>query len=102
MESSELQARWPNFSLDIAQRLDWFVGLREFLVKDGDKHKLLPTVDAIVKTYKEGALKWRPGYVTYWSHGKQLTGLRVFDWAEFLHWNFTHKGGEGFWVEGVR
>ena len=95
--------RWPGKSLEVGLRLDWFADLKKFLLEDeaGDECKVLSTIDAIVEAYKSGDLEWVPGYVTYWSYGKQLTELREFDWEEFLCWNTKYKGGEGFWVEGV-
>ncbi|KAJ6014319.1 hypothetical protein N7540_008910 [Penicillium herquei] len=96
-----LMAKWPSHSHAIAERLEFFDALRNFLVKDGDKNEVISTIEAIAQAYMWKKLDWVPGYVTYWSYGKQLTGLREFDWDEFLSWNFAYKGSKGFWVEGV-
>ncbi|KAJ5729667.1 uncharacterized protein N7483_004175 [Penicillium malachiteum] len=97
-----LMAKWPSHSHAIVERLDFFEALRNFLLKDGDKNEVISTIKAIAQAYLSKRLDWVPGYVTYWSYGKQLTGLREFDWGEFLYWNFEHKGSKGFWVEGLR
>ncbi|KAJ5728053.1 hypothetical protein N7493_004383 [Penicillium malachiteum] len=100
-QSSELLDKWPDHTYSVARRLDFFERLKAFLIKDGDPNQVISCINAIVKAYKSKKLQWVPGYVTYWTYGKQLTQLRAFDWEEFLIWNFKYKGVKGFWVEGV-
>lgn len=82
--------------------MEFLIGLKVHLLQKGDEDEMLHTLEAIIDDYKSKKLKCYPdGYVTYWSHGKQLTQARLFDWAEFLGWNGQHEGWKGFWVEGV-
>ena len=98
---SVIMAKWPGLSYSIATRLEFFKSLKRFLQEEGDKNKVLSNINAIMKAYKSGELEWQPGYVTYWSYGRQLTQPREFDWTEFIFWNFHNEGSKGFWVEGV-
>ncbi|KAJ5640842.1 hypothetical protein N7528_000467 [Penicillium herquei] len=97
-----LRAKWPNHSDAIAERFEFFDALKTFLHQDGDKNEVISTIDAIAQAYNSKTLDWVPGYVTYWSYGKQLTELREFNWEEFFYWNFNNEGSKGFWVEGLR
>ncbi|KAJ6021592.1 hypothetical protein N7540_007096 [Penicillium herquei] len=101
-ERDESMDKWPNLTYSAVRRLDFFERLKAFLIKDGDPNQVISCINAIVKAYKSKKLQWVPGYVTYWTYGKQLTQLRAFDWEEFLKWNFKYKGVKGFWVEGLR
>lgn len=85
----------------IVKRIEELKDLKEWLLEEGDKLKLVPCVDAIMAAYQSGELGWHRGLVTYWSKGVQLSKPRPYDDQEYIAICWKHKGWESFWVEGV-
>lgn len=82
-------------------RLESLKAIREELSESEDHTEHLPNVDALIEAYRSGKLDWSPGYVAFWSKGKQLGRAKEFDTNDFLKVNKKHNGHKGFWVEGV-
>lgn len=87
----------------VYSRIDTLKQIRGHLEGKGkDPFKQIPNVDELLHAYRHDGLKWLPGLVTYWSHGKLLSLPRRFDFDEFEAINKANKGHEGFWVEEAR
>lgn len=54
----------------------------------------------VVGTVESRSLR-RAGLVTFWSHGKLVSGPKKLNMEEFYALHAKH-GSKGFWVEGVR
>ncbi|KAJ5608776.1 hypothetical protein N7528_009343 [Penicillium herquei] len=65
------------------------------------KERQQENIKAVLLAYMSGQLQWMDGYVTYWSKGKQLCQLRLFDWDEFEAIYDRFDGNSSFWTEGI-
>lgn len=89
-------------NLDICYRLRHLAEMKYEIKKNGDRLKLIPTIEAIMEAYGSGKLTWHDGLVTYWSGGKMICdGPKPFTWEDFDYYNKLHEGHCRFWVEGV-
>lgn len=96
-----MRTKWgKDLDWDVILRLDTLDSIRTALQENGDPHKQLDNVEAIIDLYQDGTLKITR-YVTYWSRGHQLCQPRPFRWDEFYVLNRQFRGEGHFWVEGV-
>ncbi|KAJ6007939.1 hypothetical protein N7540_011915 [Penicillium herquei] len=89
--------------LFVVYRLKDLKGMKNRFENDGDKRKLLPNINAIIKAYKSKQLEWKDGLVTYWAKGKNVSGEpKEFTWENYDFYCAKHGGGsKDFWVEGL-
>lgn len=87
-------------SWEVVQRLDEMKKLHGLLEKD-DKEENISNVKAIIDAYRSKKLSFTAGLVTFWSHGKLVSGPQKLNMEEFYALHAKH-GPKGFWVEGVR
>lgn len=87
-------------SWEVVQRLDELKKLHELLEED-DKEENISNVKAIIEAYRSKKLNFTAGLVTFWSHGKLVSGPKKLNMEEFYALHAKH-GAQGFWVEGVR
>ncbi|KAJ5585218.1 uncharacterized protein N7459_005018 [Penicillium hispanicum] len=97
----EIASTAPGYSFEVCQRLHSLDFIKESLEKKGDRYEQLPNVYALIKAYQSGNLDWYGDKVTFWSQGRQIGGVRDFDWDEFEQVASENNGEKGFWVEGV-
>ncbi|KAJ5721161.1 uncharacterized protein N7483_009095 [Penicillium malachiteum] len=89
--------------LYVIYRLKDLEGMKNQLENNGDKRKLLPNINAIIKAYRSDELAWQDGLVTYWAKGKNVSGQpKEFTWENYDFYCKKHGGGsKDFWVEGL-
>lgn len=98
----EIESAVPGLDPKVILRLRNLRTIKSDLENAGDKRKLIPNVEAIIKAYNSKNLTWNEGLVTYWSKGKKICdGPKKFKWEEFDSYSEEHQGHESFWVEGV-
>ncbi|KAJ5362445.1 hypothetical protein N7541_003289 [Penicillium brevicompactum] len=87
-------------SWEVVQRLDELKKLHE-LLEEEDKEENISNVKAIMDAYRSKRLSFTAGLVTFWSHGKLVSGPKKLNMEEFYALHAKH-GAKGFWVEGFQ
>ncbi|KAJ5867249.1 hypothetical protein N7534_001802 [Penicillium rubens] len=97
MNSEPAGLRW-----EVIQRLESLEKIKKHFDEFGNDNGNTPNVIAIMAAYRSGDLVWSddPSSVTYWAHGKMITGPQKMEMEEFLAFSQEH-GPHGIWVEGV-
>jgi hypothetical protein len=91
----------PGLSWNVYQRINCLQLIGEGLVAKGDPEEKVPTVQALLRAYRNKELDWNPGLVTYWRKGEQLCQPRPFNWDEYEAIVDAKGDCWSFWVEGV-
>ncbi|KAJ5633494.1 hypothetical protein N7528_001336 [Penicillium herquei] len=89
--------------LYVIYRLKDLEGMKDEFEKNGDKRRLLPNINAIIKAYRSKDLAWQDGLVTYWAKGEKVSGKpKEFTWEDYdVYCEKNGGGSENFWVEGL-
>ncbi|KAF3398345.1 hypothetical protein F1880_006100 [Penicillium rolfsii] len=100
-EKDEIIAAAPGLPWKVARRLHDLRFIEEDLAKN-DSQEQMSNVRAIIAAYTRGQLKWKQGFVTFWSNGRMVWGPGKFDWKTFSDVNTAHQGHKSFWVEDLK
>lgn len=101
-ETAVLATESSSLPREVIIRIKTLVQIEKHIKRKDDIFKQMVNVRAIMAAYRAGKLSLTPGYVSYWSNGKQISkGLLKFNWGEVDKYNKKCKA-KSFWVEGVR